>query len=74
VAYFNYNGEKIKVYSSKISSATGTAGVVLDDKLTIACSDGSIRLLELQRPGRKIMPAEELLRGYPLLTGTKLDA
>jgi methionyl-tRNA formyltransferase len=39
---------------------------VLDDKLTIACGEGSVRLVELQRAGGKPMRTEEFLRGMPV--------
>jgi methionyl-tRNA formyltransferase len=45
---------------------------VLDAKLTIACGEGAVRLLELQRAGRKPMPAEEFLRGFALGRGARL--
>jgi len=45
---------------------------VLDDDLTVACGEGAIRLLELQRAGRQPMRAEEFLRGTPIARGTKL--
>jgi methionyl-tRNA formyltransferase len=43
---------------------------VLDDALTIACHDGAIRILELQRAGGKPMRAEEFLRGTPVAAGS----
>ena len=48
------------------------AGEVLDDRLTVACGTGSVRLVELQRSGKKTMAAEELLRGFALPPGTRL--
>jgi methionyl-tRNA formyltransferase len=47
-------------------------GVVLDDALTIACGEGAIRPLLVQRSGRGVMAAEELLRGFPIPAGTQL--
>ncbi len=47
-------------------------GVVLDGVLTIACADGAIRPLLVQRAGRGVMTAEELLRGFPIPPGTRL--
>jgi methionyl-tRNA formyltransferase len=43
---------------------------VLDDALTIACGAGAVRLIEVQRAGRKPMPVAEFLRGFPLAVGT----
>ncbi|MDO7841279.1 methionyl-tRNA formyltransferase [Sphingomonas immobilis] len=48
------------------------SGTVLDDQLTIACREGAIRPTLLQRAGRGVMTAEELLRGFPIAPGTRL--
>jgi methionyl-tRNA formyltransferase len=45
---------------------------VLDDRLAVACRDGAIRILELQRAGKQAMKAEEFLRGTPVTPGTVL--
>ena len=47
-------------------SARARRAMLLDDRLTIACGDGAIRILELQRAGKAPMKAEEFLRGTPL--------
>ena len=39
---------------------------MLDDHLTIACKQGALRVIELQRAGKQPMKAEEFLRGTPL--------
>jgi methionyl-tRNA formyltransferase len=41
-------------------------GELLDDHLTVACKEGALRILELQRAGKAPMKAEEFLRGTPL--------
>ena len=41
----------------------GAPGTVLDDRLTIACGEGAVRILEVQRAGKQPMKAEEFLRG-----------
>jgi methionyl-tRNA formyltransferase len=63
---------RIKVLRTTRGEGTATPGMVIDDKLTVACSEGSVRILELQRAGRQPMKAEEFLRGTPLLAGTRL--
>jgi methionyl-tRNA formyltransferase len=50
----------------------GKPGEVLDDRLTIACGNGAVRLVELQRAGGKPMPADEFLRGLPVARGSVL--
>ena len=57
---------RIKVLRCELASGTGAPGAVLDDQLTIACGEGAIRILELQRAGKSPMKAEEFLRGTPL--------
>jgi methionyl-tRNA formyltransferase len=57
---------RIKVLRSTEGSGAGEPGRVLDDALTVACGEGAIRLLELQRAGRQPMHAEEFLRGTPI--------
>ncbi len=47
-------------------------GTVLDDRLTIACGDGAVRILELQRAGRQAMQADEFLRGTAIAPGVRL--
>jgi methionyl-tRNA formyltransferase len=61
--------ERIKVLRSTQVPASGVAGTVLDDQLTIACGHGAVRLIEVQRAGKKPMTAVELLRGFPLQRG-----
>lgn len=71
-ASFTYNGEVIKVFAARVEEGSAPAGTVLDDKLAIACGQGVLRPTELQRPGKKRMSAEEVLRGFTLPTGAKL--
>ena len=68
--------ERVKVIRSRLvdDAVTHAAGpgTLLDDRLTVACGEGAVRLVELQRAGKKAMLAEELLRGLALLPGTRL--
>ncbi len=64
--------ECVKVFRTRIAQGAGTPGTVLDDGLTIACGEGAIRLLVVQRAGKVPMPAEEFLRGARLSRGTLL--
>ncbi len=57
---------------SEVADGRGTPGEVLDARVTIACGQGAVRLLMLQRQGKKAMPAEELLRGFALTVGTRV--
>jgi methionyl-tRNA formyltransferase len=55
-----------------LAKGFGAPGDVLDDQLTIACSEGAIRIIELQRAGKAPMKAEEFLRGAPLKPPARL--
>jgi methionyl-tRNA formyltransferase len=75
-AWFELPAEKqpvrVKVLRSTKAAGSGAPGTVLDDALTIACGDGAVRILELQRAGKQAMPAADFLRGNPLPPGTRL--
>ena len=58
--------ERVKLLRSTLADGSGKSGAVLDDRLTIACGDGAVRLVELQRAGGKPLKAEEFLRGASL--------
>ena len=55
-----------------LSSGAGAPGEALDDGLNIACGEGAIRLLRLQREGRAAQDAADFLRGAPVASGTRL--
>ncbi len=65
--------ERIKVLGSELvvdpPAKDQGPGSVLDDALTIACGEGAVRLTRLQRAGKKVVSADEFLRGFPLKTG-----
>jgi methionyl-tRNA formyltransferase len=65
-------GERIKVLRTHVAPGSGRPGTVLDAALTVACGDGAVHLLELQRAGKRPMAAAEFLRGFPLPPGTRL--
>jgi methionyl-tRNA formyltransferase len=64
---------RVKVLRTTMAQGGGEPGALLDDRLTIACLDGAIRIVELQRAGARAMAAEEFLRGLPLKPGLRLD-
>jgi len=72
-AWFEVNGERIKLLQAAVGTdASGAPGEVLDDCLNIACGEGYIRPLRVQRAGRGAMTPGELLRGYTVPNGTIL--
>jgi methionyl-tRNA formyltransferase len=66
-AWFELAGVgRVKVLRTTAGTGGGKPGQVLDEQLTIACGDGAVRLVELQRAGRQPMRTEEFLRGTPI--------
>ncbi len=64
--------ERIKVLRSELAKGQGAPGELIDDKLAIACGEGAIRLVEVQRAGKRAMSAEEFQRGFALPRGTRI--
>jgi methionyl-tRNA formyltransferase len=67
-------GERIKVLRTRLAAGSEAPGTVLDGALTVACGEGAVQLLELQRGGKRPMAAAELLRGFALPAGTRFGA
>jgi len=62
---------RVKILRCEPVEGTGLPGTVLDDHLTVACGDGAVRIVELQRAGKAPMKAIEFLRGTPLKDGAR---
>ena len=71
-AWFDYDGARVKALNSRIGRGAGAPGEALDDALLIACGEGAVRLLKLQREGRAALDAEAFLRGNPVPAGARL--
>lgn len=71
-AWFEHEGERIKVLAAEVIDQSGMAGEVLDDRLTIACGEGAFRPVTVQRAGRGVSSADDLLRGFSIPAGTRL--
>jgi methionyl-tRNA formyltransferase len=71
-AFFDYAGERIKMHSARVVEGSGEPGTILGSDLTIACAEGALTPLSVQRAGRAPMSPAELLRGFPIPAGTRL--
>ena len=73
-AWFEVGGERVKLLAAQVLpfSFPGGEGTTVDDQLAIACGDGAIRPLTVQRAGRGAQSVEEFLRGFPVASGTQL--
>jgi methionyl-tRNA formyltransferase len=63
---------RVKILRGAIADGSGDPGILLDDRLAVACKEGALRILELQRAGKAPMKAEEFLRGTPLKPPARL--
>jgi methionyl-tRNA formyltransferase len=70
-AWFELDGARVKVLRSTEGENSGPPGTVLDERLTIACGKGAVRLTQVQRAGKQPMSAEEFLRGTPVRAGSR---
>lgn len=65
-AWAELENARVKILRCELAKGSGAPGEVLDEQLTIACGEGAIRILELQREGRARMQATDFLRGVPV--------
>ena len=71
-AWCEMGGDRVKVLRTTRGEGSGAPGLVLDDRLSVACGDGAVRIVELQKAGGKPLRAEEFLRGAAVAPGTRL--
>lgn len=71
-AFFELNGERVRVLAADVVDGAGMPGEVIDDALTIACAGSALRPTLVQRAGRGAMTPGELLRGFAIPVGTRL--
>jgi len=64
--------ERVKLLRTTLAKGEGAPGTILDDRLTVACGEGAIRLVQLQRAGKRPMQADEFLRGLSLPPETRI--
>ena len=71
-AWFEFKKERYKIVKSELSESTGKPGEVIDDLLTVACGKNSIRILEIQRQGKKVQNTSTFLLGSKIKKGVSL--
>ncbi len=72
--WFFLNKERIKIIDAKVGSAKGKPSTILNENFEIACKDGSIVPLILQREGKNVVTKEEFLRGFKIKIGDVINA
>ena len=72
-AFFLYKGERYKILKAELSNTAGDQGVILNDNFEIGCAKDSIKVLEIQREGKKAQKIKEFLLGTQIKKGTNLN-
>ncbi len=71
-AFFLYKGERYKILKAELSNSKGKPGIILNDNFEVGCSEGSIKVLEIQRQGKKVQKIKEFILGTLMKKGTNL--
>ncbi|MFW2349402.1 methionyl-tRNA formyltransferase [Qipengyuania sp.] len=71
-AWFELDGQRLKLLRAELVEGSGAPGEVLDDRFAIACGEGALRPVELQRAGKPRMDLDTFLRGNAVAEGTVL--
>jgi len=72
-AWFIYKGERYKILKAEISERKGKAGIVLDEYYEVACNNKSIKILEIQRQGKRSQKINEFMLGSQIKVGSNLN-
>tara|TARA_B100001175_G_C19469370_1_gene620887 strand:- start:377 stop:1300 length:924 start_codon:yes stop_codon:yes gene_type:complete len=72
-AWFVYRGERYKILKAKLSNGNGNPGFILNDSLEICCEDKSIKILEIQREGKKPQNINEFKLGSKIKKGSSIE-
>ena len=72
-AFFEYGGERFRILAAHVEHEDGAAGAMLDDALRSGCGHGAIRPTLIQRAGKAAMTPDDLLRGFDMPAGSRVD-
>ena len=72
-AWFEFKSERYKILKAELSMTSGKPGYVLSDDLEVGCGDKSIKIIEIQRQGKKAQKTKEFLLGSQISKDTNLN-
>jgi len=72
-AWFIYKGERYKILKAEIGNVTGEPGIVLSENLEIGCMEKSLKIIEIQREGKRAQKLGEFLLGSKIIKGSNLN-
>ncbi len=71
-SWFKHNGNRIKITKAQETNLKGKPGEILNENFIIACQENSVKILELQKEGKKKMKTSEYLKGNKLEIGSNI--
>ena len=72
-AWFSFNGERHKILKAIPQGSNGNPGYVLNESLEVACGKNSLKILEIQREGKKAQKINEFIQGTKIKKGSNLN-
>ena len=71
-AFFSFNGERYKILKAEKSSTIGKPGDIVSENFEVCCGEGSIKVLSIQREGKRVQQINEFLLGTQIKKGTNI--
>ena len=71
-AFFSFNGERYKILKAEKSNSMGEAGSIVSDNFEVCCGEGSIKVLSIQREGKRVQQINEFLLGTQIKKGSNI--
>jgi methionyl-tRNA formyltransferase len=72
-AWFLFNGARYKILKATSHGSIGNPGYVLNDNLEVACGKNSLKIMEIQREGKKVQKINEFIQGTKIKVGSNLN-
>ena len=72
-AWFTFKGERYKILKAEVGNSKGEPGIVLGQNLEVGCKEGSLKITEIQREGKKVQKIGEFLLGSRIKKGSNLN-
>jgi len=71
-AFFSFNGERYKILKAEKSSSNGIPGSIVSENFEVCCGEGSIKVLSIQREGKRVQQINEFLLGTQIKKGSNI--
>ena len=71
-AFFSFNGERYKILKAETSNTMGKPGEIVSENFEVCCGEGSIKVLSIQREGKRVQKINEFLLGTQIKKGSNI--